>query len=131
MVEYTEPNMNVVGASRAVRVPWQDDKLKDTSVVTSHTPTDQERLYRLCSAPPLNPGEVFMRMSFDQLFERTAAVGMISPRVPVQIGDVTMTPGVPFGGGVNVGGVDLIQLMGKDFDVEVEDGVHLIKGAYD
>ncbi len=70
-----------------------------------------------------------MRMSFDQLFQRTAAVGMISPRVPVQIGGVTMTPGVPFGGGVNIGEVDLIQLVGKDFDVEVQDGVHVIKGV--
>ncbi len=71
-----------------------------------------------------------MRMSFDQLFQRTAEVGMISPRVPVQIGGATMTPGVAFGGGVNIGGVDLIQLVGKDFDVEVQDEVHVIKGFY-
>ena len=64
-----------------------------------------------------------MRMSFDQLFQRTAAVGMISPRVPVQIGGDTMTPGVAFGGGVNIDGVDLIQLVGKDFEVEVQDVV--------
>ena len=71
-----------------------------------------------------------MRMSFDQLFQRTAEVGMISPRVPVQIGGDTMTPGVAFGGGVNIDGVDLIQLVGKDFEVEVEDEVHVIKGVY-
>ena len=71
-----------------------------------------------------------MRMSFDQLFQRSAAVGMISPRVPVQIGDVAMGPGDAFGGGINIDGVDLIQLVGKDFDVEVQDEVHVINGVY-
>ena len=71
-----------------------------------------------------------MRMSFDQLFQRTVAVGMISPRVPVQIGGVAMGPGDAFGGGINIDGVDLIQLVGKDFDVEVQDEVHVIKGVY-
>ncbi len=71
-----------------------------------------------------------MRMSFDELFQRNAD-GMISPRVPVHINGVTMGPGPGSGGGVSFGGVDLPQFMGKDLDVEVrEDGVHVIKGAY-
>ncbi len=41
-----------------------------------------------------------------------------------------MAPGDAFGGGVNIDGVDLIHLAGKDFDVEIEEEVHVIKGLY-
>ncbi len=71
-----------------------------------------------------------MRMSFHQLFQLDAPPGMISPRVHVQIGSVEMAPGDAFGGGVNIDGVDLIHLAGKDFDVEIEEEVHVIKRLY-
>ena len=68
-----------------------------------------------------------MRMHFDELF--TNQNGMVAPKVNVHINGVTMGPGVSFGGGVSVGGVDLTQLIGKYFDVEIQNGVHIIKGV--
>ncbi len=70
-----------------------------------------------------------MRMTFDELF-KPSTNGRISPRVRVRIGGVTMGPGAGFGGGVAIGGLNLIDLVGRDFDVEVQGGVHVIKGVY-
>ncbi len=67
-------------------------------------------------------------MNFNQLF--VISNGMISPRVPVHIGGVTMTPGVAFGNGVIMGGVHLADHVGKDFEVEVQNQVYVIKGVY-
>ena len=39
-------------------------------------------------------------------------------------------PGAEFGGDVRWGGVDLTQFVDKDLDVEIQDGVHAIKGIY-
>ena len=69
-----------------------------------------------------------MRMSFHQLFQQNPN-GLMSPLVPVRVGGFTMGPGVSFGGGVGIGGVNLTQLVGQDFDVDVEDGVHVLKGV--
>ena len=55
---------------------------------------------------------------------------MISPRIPVQIGGITMGPGVTFEGGVFFSGVDLSQQIGRDIDGYVENGVFVIKGFY-
>ena len=70
-----------------------------------------------------------MRMSFDELFRRNAD-GTISPRISVHFNGVTMVPGAEFGGDVRWGGVDLTQFADKDLDVEIQDGVHAIKGIY-
>jgi len=70
-----------------------------------------------------------MRMHFYDLFAVTPD-RMISPRVPVHINGVTMGPGVAFGGGVSFGGVDLAGIAGRDLEVVVENGVHVIKGHY-
>ncbi len=69
-----------------------------------------------------------MRMRFDELFNNSN--GVVTPKVTVQINGVTMSPGVSFGGGVLFGGVDLTQYIGKDFDVELQSGVYVIKGIY-
>jgi hypothetical protein len=68
-------------------------------------------------------------MSFDELFRRNAD-GTISPRIPVHINGVTMVPGGEIGGGVNLGGVDLTQFVDMDLDVEIQEGVHAIRGIY-
>jgi len=70
-----------------------------------------------------------MKKHFDELF--STQNGMVSPKVPVNIGGVTMTPGVSFGGGVLFSGVDITQFKGKYFEVELQNGVYVIKGVYD
>lgn len=69
-----------------------------------------------------------MRMHFSELFN--IQNGAIVPRFPISIGGVTMTPGVSFGGGVSFSGVDLSQHTNSYFNVEVQNGVHVIKGIY-
>ena len=69
-----------------------------------------------------------MRVNFNQLF--SIANGAISPKTTIQIGGVTMGPGVSFGGGVSMGGVDLSQHVGKDFEVEEQNGVYVITSIY-
>jgi hypothetical protein len=69
-----------------------------------------------------------MRMRFDELFNNNN--GVVTPKVNVNINGVTMSPGVSFGGGVLFGGVELTQYIGKDFDVELQNGVYVIKGIY-
>ena len=73
--------------------------------------------------------EHIVRMSFDELFRRNAE-GMISPRLPVQIGGVTVGPGGASDEGASFGGVDLAQFLGKDLDVEIQDNIHVIKGTF-
>ena len=67
-----------------------------------------------------------MRMHFNELF--TINNGAISPRFPVSIGGVTMGQGVSFGNGVSFGGVDLSQHTNSYFNVEIQNGVHVILG---
>ena len=56
--------------------------------------------------------------------------GMISPKIPVSIGGVTMGPGVSFGSGVSFSGVDLSQHISNDIAGYIENGVFIIKGFY-
>lgn len=69
-----------------------------------------------------------MRVNFNDIF--TVQNGVISPKVQIHINGVTMGPGISFGSGVAFGGVDLTQLVGKDLEVEVQNGVYTIKGVY-
>lgn len=68
------------------------------------------------------------RYKFNDVFH--VENGRISPRIPVQIGGVTMGPGVSFGRGVSFSGVDLSQHVGKDIAGYIENGVFIIKGFY-
>jgi hypothetical protein len=71
-----------------------------------------------------------MRVAFSQVFQ-VSSDGMVSPKVPVQINGVMMSPGVSFGGGVLFGGVNLAALQGKDLEVEQRpDGTVVISGHY-
>lgn len=69
-----------------------------------------------------------MRKRYSELFNMDN--GAITPKVPIHINGITMGPGVSFGGEVLFGGVDLSQLIGKDLEVEMQDGVYVIKGYY-
>lgn len=71
-----------------------------------------------------------MRVPFSQVFSRNAD-GSCTPRGAVQIGGVTMGPGVSFTAGVSFSGVDIAQYAGHDLDVEQRgDGTMVIKGVY-
>lgn len=73
-----------------------------------------------------------MRMHFDELF--VLQNNMMSPRpgIVVSIAGATMQHGawMNAGGGVIIGGVDLSQIVGRYLEVTVQNGVHVITGAY-
>jgi hypothetical protein len=69
-----------------------------------------------------------MQIHFNELFSINN--GMVSPKVTIHINGITMGPGVSFGGGVAFGGVDLTKFVGKYFDVDIQNGVYIIKGVY-
>ena len=70
-----------------------------------------------------------MKMHFDDLFSTNN--GTHSPKVPVQIGGVSMTQGVGFSGGVSFGGIELAKHINHYFEVEIQNGMHVIKGVYE
>jgi len=69
------------------------------------------------------------RINFYQIF-RVNADDSIEPLRVIRIGGVQMGPGVKFGRGVSFGGVDLSQYIGRDFAVDDQSGVLVIKGIY-
>ncbi len=70
------------------------------------------------SPPPSpSPGEGgLIRVHFNEIFTVNSD-GSYSPKLPIDINGVKMTPGVTFGGGVQFGGVTFGQLAGRDLDV--------------
>ncbi|HEV7424240.1 MAG TPA: hypothetical protein VGO21_03560, partial [Candidatus Paceibacterota bacterium] len=60
----------------------------------------------------------------------THSDGGIEPKQRIRIGGVTFGPGVTFGNGVLFAGVDLSQFRDRDFEVETDGDVLVIKGAY-
>ena len=54
--------------------------------------------------------------------------GTISPRIPVRIGGITMGPGVSFGSGVLIGGLNLIEFKNRNIQGYVDNGMFVIKG---
>jgi hypothetical protein len=69
-----------------------------------------------------------MRVPFRDLFE-VRPNGMIAPKVPVKIGGSQMSPGTAIGSG-KIAGVDLRAIQGRDLEVEVVNGVYVLKGNY-
>lgn len=70
-----------------------------------------------------------MRVPYSEVFN--IQNGAASPRMAVRIGGVTMGPGVSFGGGVQMGGLDMAKMAGRDLEVvQSADGVVEIKGHY-
>jgi hypothetical protein len=68
-----------------------------------------------------------MVAKFDQIF-KTNDNGSISPIYVVQVGGVTMSPGVSFTPGVSMGGVDIASYKGHDLLVDTAKGVIVLKG---
>ncbi|MDE6078964.1 MAG: hypothetical protein K2G35_02755 [Duncaniella sp.] len=69
-----------------------------------------------------------MKKRYSELF--SIENGAVTPKVPIHINGITMGPGVSFGRGVLFGGVDLTALIGKDLEVEIQNGVYIITGYY-
>ena len=69
------------------------------------------------------------RLNFYRIF-RINSDGSIEPIRVVRIGGVQFGPGVRFGKGVSFGGIDLAQYIGRDFQVEEQDGILVIIGIY-
>jgi hypothetical protein len=69
------------------------------------------------------------RMNFDTIFT-THNNGSIEPRQRIRVGGVTFGPGVQFTPGVSFSGVDFTQFRGRDFEVETDQDILVIKGVY-
>ncbi|SAL55285.1 hypothetical protein AWB71_02977 [Caballeronia peredens] len=78
--------------------------------------------------PPASDTDGLTRVHFDQIFAIDSN-GNLTPKIPVDINGVQMTPGVTFGGGVQFGGFAVSQALGHDFGVRrLESGfIQLVK----
>jgi len=68
-------------------------------------------------------------MNFDTIFI-THPNHAIEPRQRIRVGGVTFGPGVQFSNGVSFSGVDFSQFRGRDFEVETDGDVLVVKGVY-
>lgn len=69
------------------------------------------------------------RINFNAIF-RLNNDGSIEPLRTVRIGGVQMNPGVKFGRGVSFGGIDLFTYIGRDFQIEEQNGILIITGIF-
>lgn len=69
-----------------------------------------------------------MRVRFNEIFN--VSPNGITPKVQVQIGGITMGPGVTFGHGAVFAGIELAKHTNQDLEVEQQGGVYIIKGVY-
>jgi hypothetical protein len=67
-----------------------------------------------------------VRVKYDQVFTINVN-NTITPKLPVRIGGVTMGPGVSFGTGVFIGGVNLFDYKGKDMEGYVDGNMFVIQ----
>jgi hypothetical protein len=67
-----------------------------------------------------------VRVKYDQVFTINTN-NTITPKLPVRIGGVTMGPGVSFGTGVFIGGVNLFDYRGKDMEGYVDGNMFVIQ----
>lgn len=70
-----------------------------------------------------------MKKSFWEIF-KVHPDGSIEPIRIVRIGGVQFGPGVRFGRGVAFSGIDLALYIGRDLQVEEQDGIIILKGIY-
>jgi hypothetical protein len=69
------------------------------------------------------------RVNFYQLFKANSD-GSFEPLRAVRLGGAQLGPGVRFGQGVMFGGIDLTAYVGRDFLVDNEEGVAVMKGIF-
>jgi hypothetical protein len=70
-----------------------------------------------------------MRVSFNQLFTALPDGG-ISPLRKARIRGIDLKPGVWIGEGISILGVEMDRLRGRDLEVEVDQGITLVKAVY-
>jgi len=66
-----------------------------------------------------------MIANYDQVFAINSN-NTISPKIPVRIGGVTITPGVSFGSGVIMGGINLFDYRGRNLEGYIDNGMFVI-----
>ena len=69
------------------------------------------------------------RINFDKIFQ-IHPDGSIEPKSLVKIGGVQFGPGVRFGKGIAFSGIVIADYLGRDFEVQEEGGITVIKGVY-
>lgn len=69
------------------------------------------------------------RITFDSIFTQHPD-GTLEPRQRIRVGGVEFGPGVRFSRGAAFGGIDFTNFIGRDFEVETDNGVLVIKGIY-
>ena len=70
-----------------------------------------------------------MRVHFWDVFKINSD-GSLEPIRRISVGSVQLGPGVKFGKGVLLGGIDLTQYVGRDIEVEDQSGIYNLKGIY-
>ena len=69
------------------------------------------------------------RLNFDTIFTKHED-GSLEPKQRIRIGGVTLGPGAKFNKGASFSGVDFTQFVGRDFEVETDGDILVIKGIY-
>ena len=69
------------------------------------------------------------RLNFYTIF-RVNQDGSIEPLQIVRIGGTQLGPGVRLGKGVFLGGIDLTEYIGREFEAKTENGILIITGIY-
>lgn len=69
------------------------------------------------------------RLAFDSIFTRNSD-GTIEPRQRIRVGGVTFGPGVRLSQGVVFGGIDFTLFQDRDFEIETDKDILVIKGIY-
>ena len=70
-----------------------------------------------------------MRVRFNDVF-RINGDGSITPKVPVVVGGVALSPGVQFGRRVRLGNVHFAGVAGRDLEVDQQAGVLYLLRSY-
>jgi hypothetical protein len=70
-----------------------------------------------------------MRVRFDEVFAVNGD-GSISPKVPIVVGGVQLTPGMDFGRRVRLGNVHFAAVAGRDLEVEQQGGTTYLVRPY-
>ena len=70
-----------------------------------------------------------MRVAFSEVFTVNGD-GSISPKVPVVVGGVQLSPGMDFGRRVRLGTVHFAAVAGRDLEVEQQGGVTYLLRPY-
>jgi hypothetical protein len=69
------------------------------------------------------------RINFGSVFEERPD-RTLTPRQRIRVGGIELSPGVSIGQGVAFGGIDFTKFIGRDFDVDTDGNVLVIKGIY-